>query len=97
MPKHTPGPWRSYGRFVATSTPDVKTDREIAACETSDGRAEANARLIAAAPKMLEALKAIEPWLSVAIQLEAFKECAGPNSAVRAMRQARAAIEEATE
>ena len=60
-PKFTPGPWR-------ISLPDecVVVDRggyDIADCsalyESEPKQCEANARLIAAAPDMLEALKAI--------------------------------------
>src|SRR4051812_31379349 len=56
--QHTPGPWRVDGRFVMAS----KGAGAIA--ETfphgpgkTAGTAEANARLIAAAPELLEALK----------------------------------------
>jgi hypothetical protein len=57
--KHTPGPWRSergngdYGRNVTADN-----GRRIV-CETICAEHEANARLIAAAPELLEALHSI--------------------------------------
>jgi hypothetical protein len=63
-PKHTPGPWRYLMKLV---TYDIWSDSygKVAYCYTtdcdkyspSDSTARANARLIAAAPEMLEALK----------------------------------------
>ena len=61
MSKHTPGPWKA--RYAPDRAPPVETwcidwseDHEEIA-EIVHG--EANARLIAAAPELLEALKAI--------------------------------------
>lgn len=62
MTKHTPGPWhcRPYGdSFVATCG---NADKRVAYCyavfeDRSKDEAEANARLIAAAPELLEALE----------------------------------------
>ena len=63
--KHTPGPWMveplgsacfevkcECGYFIATCHDGVRGDRN----------ADVNARLIAGAPEMLEALKAYEAW-----------------------------------
>lgn len=62
MTKHTPGPWqvdKTYGLIMAGN------EIEIAACHAGRGAdAEANARLIAAAPEMLDALEKIESCLS---------------------------------
>lgn len=66
-PKHTPGPWRNIGRAIVTKDARI----EIAVASTNDTKdahvnenhrvmweeAAANARLIAAAPAMLEALQ----------------------------------------
>lgn len=63
MSKHTPGPWRTHlcdgtlvidsdGVPVATTTGDYESEDEYAVME-------ANARLIAVAPDMLAALKAV--------------------------------------
>ena len=61
--KHTPGPW-TYAigqglyeqRYVIDSTPG----RALAVCAGFEPRNEANARLIAAAPELLEALEAFK-------------------------------------
>jgi len=69
--KHTPGPWESHGSFVIT-TADVPSGRTFGygcgnrfICDLNDGEyheydsvaeQEANARLIAAAPDLFEAL-----------------------------------------
>ena len=64
--RHTPGPWRTIGRAIVTKDARI----EIAVASTNDTNddhvnenhrviweeAETNARLIAAAPAMLEAL-----------------------------------------
>ena len=60
MNKHTPGPW------TATADPysDVVVDasgREIVVVMDPNG--EANARLIAAAPDLLEALESVWLWM----------------------------------
>ena len=66
---HTPGPWRTEYR-----TPKLYPDRdivvladgrEIADVIGCDGMTTDNARLIAAAPKLLEACKNIE-WIHIA-------------------------------
>jgi hypothetical protein len=62
---HTPGPWtlhRGYDRYGVAGA-----NRENVAqvmCHSGFFPGDANARLIAAAPDMLEALKAIEPSIS---------------------------------
>lgn len=56
MSKHTPGQWRNHGSHVYAG------QKWIVGCNSpyvSDREAEANARLIAAAPEMLEALKSV--------------------------------------
>ena len=72
--KYTPGPWKAAmigdypgpgGKFtVCQDTNDIRT----MVCEmphsaiSGHGVREANARLIAAAPEMLEALEAVKRW-----------------------------------
>lgn len=58
MSKHTPGPWGvwNYGNLIIT---DNKHARWLAIIQPDFCGAEANATLIAAAPELLEALKAI--------------------------------------
>lgn len=70
--KHTPGPWKTYGGpahpqrhhlAVIDSIPDVD-GKVVANCichlASTNPDADANAKLIAAAPQLLEALKQIE-------------------------------------
>jgi type VI protein secretion system component VasF len=77
MHKHTPGPWTlidDYGRF------DVDSARHnVCSVSNHDPRHEANARLIAAAPELLAALKEL---------------CSAPNKKrpERVWEEARAAI-----
>jgi len=67
MAKYTAGPWNTHlcddtivvdgdGKVIAEMTYDYVADSEIIAAEIAT--MEANARLIAAAPDLLEALKA---------------------------------------
>jgi hypothetical protein len=67
MSKHTPGPWRSDEHFACHSM-IMAGDEVLAQTDCKRGAAlgtdRANARLIAAAPDMLAALKAWEHWYS---------------------------------
>ena len=95
--KHTPGPWigagPSFGDPLPRYTTEIVTEWEdedgeaLSICELPfhhhDDENEANARLIAAAPDLLEALKAAEPYLRHA------------NVAYNVYVQARAAIAKA--
>lgn len=59
--KHTAGPWAISGR-TSTCIRTADQEQRIAYMETADNTIEtcvANARLIAAAPELLEALKGI--------------------------------------
>ena len=58
---HTPGPWRAVLTYVHSVREDRRTITSVADCGLTPRRAEeaqANARLIAAAPELLEACKA---------------------------------------
>jgi len=58
--KHTPGPWHVHdgdNRFLFVDSQTKGSVCKIAV----NGHSEANARLIAAAPEMLELLKAMTP------------------------------------
>jgi len=57
--KHTPGPWTATGRSVNAEA----SDRNICVVRFA-GDAAANARLIAAAPAMLEALKVAAAYMA---------------------------------
>ncbi|QRY69153.1 hypothetical protein JVX98_13420 [Ensifer sp. PDNC004] len=59
--KHTRGPWEFDGppdNIIVWSGPEARV-----CFLTSDGPTEANGRLIAAAPDLLAALKAAEPYV----------------------------------
>ena len=58
-PKHTPGPWETYGDDKSDIRPATKAgkNRIIAQCPGYKTERQANARLIAAAPDLLEALQ----------------------------------------
>lgn len=58
----TPGPWDAFGRLIGSSESGlVVAEVSIEGC--GSGQAEANARLIAAAPKLLQELKIARLWL----------------------------------
>ena len=64
MSKHTPGPWRVHGDFDRYERTSVEGDDNMLVAEADcydrpQEVLEANARLIAAAVDMLEALEAI--------------------------------------
>ena len=54
--KHTPGPWSYLPRHIAESEPEVRAPAGWLICCTAG---DEDARLIAAAPELLEALKAM--------------------------------------
>ena len=101
MSKHTPGPWigagPSFGDPLPRYTTSIMTEWEheddgfIEICEFPfhhhDGENEANARLIAAAPELLETLEAVTDALA-GHELN--------NGDVSAINKARAAIAKAT-
>lgn len=59
--KHTPGPWHSTGRYVGSghAKMNICECSDNSGCWSNAPEAVANARLIAAAPELLEA---IEPF-----------------------------------
>jgi hypothetical protein len=58
--KHTPGPWKASDRFPGVILDDHAIPRQLASVAIlSDSEQDANARLIAAAPDLLEQLKNI--------------------------------------
>ena len=59
MTKHDPGPWNFDGRFVGSghSKSNICECRDHSGCWTDSVDAIANARLIAAAPELLDALQ----------------------------------------
>ena len=72
----TPGPWMVlWGQHPETAKPELRIvsdpedcDNEvICVLEGSDARDEANANLLAAAPTMLKALRALMPFENLAV------------------------------
>jgi len=62
MSKHTPGPWayENYGGTVHVFLDNKEGTPSI--CKLVGNDKDANARLIAAAPELLEALEELFPW-----------------------------------
>lgn len=91
MNKHTPGPWtvNAYNEIESGAVRICSVDIEETNAGLNGGEGQANARLIAAAPDLLEALK-----YCAAV-------CAGEvmnkNGLINALEKARAAIAKATE
>lgn len=76
MSKHTPGPWTHEGQGDITGIEDNGFGRgPVDVCSvylrTVEGRHEANARLIAAAPDLLEALKQAREYIAACIHSHA--------------------------
>lgn len=59
---HTPGPWIAYKDIEWEVMPERSDGMTVASCGRIRPEAEANARLIAAAPDLLAALKEIVMW-----------------------------------
>lgn len=93
--KHTPGPWVVwYSDWPGVVGVECASGETIADCSHSNAPdlSEANARLIAAAPDMLEALITALPYIESAEEDEAYK----PGVVAKVTAQARAAIAHAT-
>lgn len=87
MASPTPGPWR-VGTSGDTHVIESKTGNWVCDCETHSVKdAQANARLIAAAPELLEACKELAELFAP----DAF-DGIGDSSGAIAIRLARAAI-----
>lgn len=97
MSKHTPGPWRVgrghngalgvWSNGVSTDSPDVCS---VAAVPNTED--EKRARLIAAAPELLEAAEAVEAWWNA---MPIMSRVPAHDEALSAIRKARAAIAKA--
>ena len=86
---HTPGPWRASvgaGHVAIMTGPTI--DTVIAYGVTSTPEGVANARLMAAAPDMLAALRRAAPWLGKMIADKWHLRCVAPNDCVATLRQA---------
>jgi len=83
--KHTPGPWEAVSNLVRTARTPTGGGFLVAECPASIGSRLEDARLIAAAPELLEALQLIADTDPIDAALD-------PQ---RAVRVARAAIAKA--
>jgi len=91
MTKHTPGPWQVTPDRTRVQTADDAIDYQIADCEDTHfppplEQCEANARLIAAVPELLEALKTI---------IQAFDTTFNPERRRQVLEDAKQAIAKA--
>ena len=103
MSAHTPGPWQWYWRVGEHLKADcgvfheVREGQAVAVCRApqyaGQRQWEADARLIAAAPEMYEALLAILPFIPISSASEGGAAKFSAN--VRAADQVRAAIDKA--
>ena len=95
--KHTPGPWdvdfSGPARLAITGPSEETIARCDMQCENGDVD-EANARLIAAAPDLLEACKAVEVWVILATARDAHPEAV--DNALADLKMLRAALAKAT-
>ena len=92
--KHTEGPWRTGDLWnTVFGPPNGQPCPEIIA--TVHKGKKANARLIAAAPDMLEALELAIPWLAKHIADDQHLRSVMPQAAVIAYKKAEAAIAKA--
>jgi len=99
--KHTRGPWTHAGQGNITGVENDPKNGCIGPVDvccvylrTVKGRSEANARLISAAPDLLESLRAfVSPWDGDSV--EEIESQSGLATSVR-IEQARAAIAKAT-
>lgn len=75
-PKHTPGPWKFIGEVseVRTVTPDPTSQYgngtpivSFSEWDLNSKEKQANARLIAAAPELLDALRAVRSSLPLTV------------------------------
>ena len=92
MAEHTPGPWEVRGRWYIGKADDPSSLAEVKSCYTvpasNEAEHEANARLIAAAPDLLETAEHLLSLLGARFRPEDI-------AVVRARKGLRAAIAKA--
>lgn len=92
---HTPAPWKIDGA-ISTRVLLIKDAKGHAIGEIVDTRNPANAKLIAAAPDLLEALCTALPFVEDHAEDHAQSGVYKSGALARAVAQIRAAIEQAT-
>lgn len=94
---HTPGPWcASVGAGHVAVMVGRTIDSTLAITTTCTPEGVANARLMAAAPTMLDALQRLIPWACKAMSDGVHVGCAAPNDLNASINLARYAIARAT-
>lgn len=105
--KHTPRPWKIAEESILANLDGWRRDfivvhstvynhGQTALVPNGAGElGEANARLIAAAPDLLEACEATLPWIGKMIADGAHMNSVAPNACVGAMQRLEAAIRKA--
>jgi len=88
---HTPAPWKIDGA-ISTRVLLINDSKGYAIGEIVDTRNPANARLISAAPDLLEALCTALPFVEDYHRRERYKS----GAVARAVKEIRAAIDKAT-
>ncbi len=90
--KHTPGPWKQEGNnIVADYTATCGVVASVSAMPNK-WETEANARLIAAAPELLEALRDVMGWYDTSDVAHLMTKQGEQAEYQRTLRAARAAI-----
>lgn len=97
-PKHTPGPWFIGGLavrhivdingVVVAEIPILKAQAEVCDQNTSTS----NARLIALAPELADALRRCLPWLGKFVASNHHRTTCNPNDCEQSLAQARAVL-----
>ena len=98
MSKHTPGPWgyvfTDYGIVVDANA--GKTDIAAVTHRVDDSVEIANAKLLASAPELLEALKEAESFIAALPKPSVKKDFSSLNRLEQSLKVVRAAIAKAT-
>lgn len=105
MAQHTPGPWQYYADLPSTEpnwhiVTNASRMRVLANVHIEPGNAtdEANARLITAAPELLDALRECQTALAMVVAPDAIRQTTAMHAfahAISAESKARAALEKA--
>jgi hypothetical protein len=74
MSAHTPGPWETDERFITRGNTSLAEVFDVSLDIKAQGEGDANARLIAAAPDLLDALKDAKHVLRLADRSAAWEQ-----------------------
>lgn len=98
MIQHTPGPWSMDATGYSPLSRLIRgpNDQIIGTVANRTGEGVANARLIAAAPELLEALEQALPWVATAVAFRSDVHPEARENNKKAVEKIKAAIEKAT-